>query len=392
MFGIVKNMQEIKKGLLGKLILFCITSIICFVFLELAFRVLGMGIAQKETISDFIKHSSYNPFLIYGPHINKEFKQDNGENAYYNSQGFRLKERVPLHKEDGVYRIIFLGGSTTEDLANRMNVHWPEEVCKILNRDSTINKRIECLNAGTGGYSTAHSLIRLQLDLLQFNPDMITFLENINDLHVNFFPNPDNKTNYANKYLDNAYAFHYNKIYLKNILKNSRVLVVIDQLLEFIENELFSDKINYENKEYAFSTMQFSDKPIELKEEYAFKNNLISIVNIAKAHNISVVLISQPAIFTDEKIALGFGSKSYNAYIFYPKKEEFKKIFEEYNNVIKDVAKKQGAYFIDMYNLFGSNNKDFIDEVHYTANGSIRFGKIFSRELRDIIKEDIKNA
>jgi len=378
-----------KKELAKNLILLLIVLIICFIFLEITLRVCGIGVVNKESNSYFIKHSDYNPFLIFGPNINQEYLQTNGEIVYWNSQGFRMKEDLSLEKDSNEYRIISLGGSTTENLPNGMNLHYPEETCKILNQFYSFNKKINCVNSGKSAYTTAHSLIRLQFDLLQFNPDMITIMHNINDLGVNLFPS-DDKSNYANKYLFGYYAQRFNVDYLEKLIRKESVVINnFYRLIGRVNRELFVDKIETKQGKTIFTTVRFSEEPVELKYEGSFKNNLIAIAEIAKAHNITVVFLSQPAIFTDEKIALGMGHAEYNDVILWPKKDDFKEMFEEYNQVIKDVAKEENVFFIDMYNLFSHDEKYFTDVCHYTPEGIIRFGEIFSDELSKILEPEL---
>lgn len=367
-----------RKGFLKNLSLLAIVLIICFTFLEIIFRIAGIGTLNDEVDSILIKHGTYNPFLIFGPDINREIEQKNGEIAYWNSQGFRMKENLSLEKPDSEYRIIALGGSTTENLPNRMNLHYPQEAGKILNSENFINKEINIVNSGKSAYSSAHSLIRLQFDLLPFKPDMITVMHNMNDLTVNFYPDSHFRSNYANKFLDDerlAQPFNFKDAFLRNtFLGQSRFVVSI--------YEAFSA-----NKVKRYD-MRYADTPVILKFKDSFRNNLIAISRIAKAHNITVVLMSQPAGFTDKSIALGFGHRPHNKDILYPRNNEFKDHFEEYNKVIKEVADSEDVYFIDMYNLMGHDEKYFTDVLHYTPEGINKFSDLYARELKKMIEEE----
>lgn len=42
-------------------------------------------------------------------------------------------------------------------------------------------------NAAVSAYSTAHSLIRLEFDILQYERDLVIVMHNVNDLTVNYF-------------------------------------------------------------------------------------------------------------------------------------------------------------------------------------------------------------
>ena len=360
--------------------------LICFLLLEVIFRSTEIG-KIEESKASFIRHTGYSPFLIFGPNLNKKFKQKDGQIAYWNSQGFRLKEDLPLKKKRGEYRIFALGGSTTEDLANGENLHYCGETNKILSSYKNVN----CVNAGMSAYSTAQSTIRLQFDLLQFNPDMITVMHNINDLHVNFFPYHDERSNYANKFLYKDYAPGLSLKY--SFLRESRAMIYLYQSFVNIKNRVSGEKIKAKGKGVVLSTMRYSSEPIALRSKNSFRNNLMAIAAIGKAHNIAVVLMTQPAVFSDDKIALQFGVNVSNDYILYPRKEEFFKLFKEYNRIIEEVARQQNVYFIDMYNLFGNDEKYFKDMVHYNASGVRRFARIYSENIKKTMEsQSVKNV
>ena len=379
-------MQKIKKReLLLNILLIVISLLVCFAVLEIVFRVFSIE-ESHEIDSKFIKHSTYNPFLIIGPALNKRIMK-NGEITYWsNSQGFRMRDDLPFKKDNSEYRIIALGGSTTQNGANNMNLHYSEETSKILNSKYFTDITINIVNSGKAGYSSAHSLIRLQFDFLPFEPDMVTVMHNINDLIVNFFPYLDETNNYKNKYLYETFANEYN--IKQTIISRSRVLVFCSKSLDILKNRIFGNNIKT-TEGIVTSTMKYSEYPIELKSKNVFRNNLIAISRIAKAHNITPVFLSQPAVFTEKSIALSFGHKLYNNYILYPKKEELRKHFEEYNKIIKETAEAENIHFIDMYKLMDQDEMYFVDMNHYSAEGINRFSEIFAEELEKIIKEEV---
>jgi lysophospholipase L1-like esterase len=379
-------MQEIKKKeLLQNTLLVVISLLVCFAVLEVVFRVFSIE-EVHEIDSKYIKHSTYNPFLIFGPALNKRIMQD-GEITYWsNSQGFRMRDDLPFEKGHSEYRIIALGGSTTQNGANRMDLHYPEETSKILNSKHFTDMTINIVNSGKAGYSSAHSLIRLQFDILPFEPNMVTVMHNINDLTVNFFPYSDETNNYRNKYLHETFAIEYDD--KQTITRKSRVFVFIDKSLDTLKNRIFGNNIKT-NEGIVTSTMKYTEQPIELKAKNVFRNNLIAISRIAKAHNITPVFLSQPAIFTEKNIALAFGHKLYNNHILYPTKEELQKYFEEYSKIIQETAEAENIHFIDMYELMDQDEMYFVDMSHYNAKGIHRFSEILAEELEKIIAEAI---
>ena len=170
-------------------------------------------------------------------------------------------------------------------------------------------------------------------------------------------------------------------------MSRSRVLVFTYRALNAIKSKLTDRTITTKTGGKISSNIRYSKTSTQLKFKEEFRNNLISIAAIAKAHNITVVLMSQPAMFSEDKYALMFGYQSYNNRIFYPKIDEFKDIFLEYNNVIKEAAEEENVPFIDMYTLMGHDEKYFVDMVHYSPEGVSRFARIYSDNLKKIIEK-----
>lgn len=369
------------KKWLGNLVVLFGALLVCFLLLETIFRLLRLGAMEEEQESAFIKHALYSPFLSFGPNIDRTKAQLHGGPAKWNSQGFRLDQELPLDKGASEYRIFALGGSTTENHANGENLHYAGEAERLL---ADLPKEVRVINSGRSAFSTAHSLIRFQFDLLPFQPDMVTVMHNINDLAVNFFPSNDERSNYANKYLTEYYANYYD--YKDSVLRNSRVLVFTYEKLLSAKSILFDTRVRTDNGE-VLSSMRFADGRFELHLTEAFRNNLIAIVKLAEAHNIVPVLMTQPAIFTEDKVALAYGHKPYNSLVLYPPLDQFQQLFEKYNGVIKQVARDQGAYFVDMYNLLGSDEKYYKDMVHLTPLGLRRFAELYAEKVRAIVQK-----
>ncbi len=376
--------------------LLLVTLIILFLLLEIIVRVTEPPMPPIPKRTMLIEHSTHNPFLIFGPSFlqaDRQLKSDKqGSEAFaiWNHQGFRVPNDIPYETPEDEYRIFAMGGSTTEDMANNQNVHYCGVAEDLFGSIRVFeNKRPRCINAGSSGYSTAHALVRLQFDILNFKPQMITVMQVFNDLTVSYFPyNPDEpKLNYGNKYFHPALTAETNLKQL--LLHKSKAWRMLQKRWNNIRTKLFAQKIIGKDGKTIYSTMRFTNESASLMTRL-FYNNLRSIVAIAKEHDITVVLMTEPAVFTDEKIALLFGHEEYNKDIFYPPKEQLQTDFEVYNAVVRMVAQEEDVYVIDMYNLMGHDEEYFVDAAHYSAEGSRRFGQIYAAELRKIMEEEEK--
>lgn len=117
----------------------------------------------------------------------------------HNSQGFRRSTEVARRKTPGTYRIFLLGGSTAYGLGGvwpHLEPRYPvlrnsETIDAFLERDLTARlpgTRVEVVNAAITSTWTHHELIYVNQTILNYQPDMILFLDGFNDY---FFENED---------------------------------------------------------------------------------------------------------------------------------------------------------------------------------------------------------
>jgi lysophospholipase L1-like esterase len=109
--------------------------------------------------------------------------------------GFRGPE-VSREKEDGTLRIVCLGDSGTFGVVNAApagekprwlpGVGYPDVLRSRLQRQGM--SRVEVINAGVVGYSSAHGLRQLMVQILDLSPDVITVRFGANDLKLSWAP------------------------------------------------------------------------------------------------------------------------------------------------------------------------------------------------------------
>jgi len=124
-----------------------------------------------------------SPFLVFGPRIDWQIPdRTRPELARFNAQGIRMQGELGA-KQTGEYRIFALGGSTTENIWNELGIHWPLVLeCELR---ASGHEGVRVYNTAMSAYTTAHSLVRLQFDVMDYEPDMVIVMHNINDLSVN---------------------------------------------------------------------------------------------------------------------------------------------------------------------------------------------------------------
>ena len=90
---------------------------------------------------------------------------------------FREQKNLIARKENGTYRIMCLGGSTT---ANGGEFSYPSQLEKILNKRKA-GIRFKVINKGVGSADSAFILSKFNENLDKYNPDMVITMMGIND-------------------------------------------------------------------------------------------------------------------------------------------------------------------------------------------------------------------
>jgi lysophospholipase L1-like esterase len=266
---------------------------------------------------------------------------------------FRHRESpTALQKSPGTVRIIAVGGSTTanERAFKLTGIDYPMALERSITRDHGIDVPVEVLNAGSSAYSTAHSLVNIQFRLVEYAPDVILLMHNINDCTVNFFGDraaPD----YSNKYL-----LPY---FLNPGLQGTR------SIAGFLTQSRFLSRLELPK------ILANRDKNISIDNDYHpglhyFRRNLISIAEICEANDILLVLMTQPHSLA-------------------PHPFMSQQAFDAYNEEILDTALDHDIVAIDMYTEFGHDLENFVDEVHYSPQGIERFANLLSQHLRPML-------
>lgn len=125
----------------------------------------------------------------------------------HNAQGFRRTEEVQRRKPAGTYRVFLMGASTAYGTGGL----WPhlQQEFAVLDNSETIDaylealisshlpgSHVEVINAAIPSVWTHHHLIYLNQAILGYKPDLVLFLDGLND-HFHFDGGHDQFASYA---------------------------------------------------------------------------------------------------------------------------------------------------------------------------------------------------
>jgi hypothetical protein len=124
------------------------------------------------------------PYYLYR---NRAFSKVN-DVQQINKAGFRNGEKEFSEKKKVVIRIIAIGGSTTFGwMINDYKKTWPLQLEEILNKSLKGSGKVEVINAGLPGGTSAESLVSFILNDKFLKPDFVIFHNGGNDVGPLFY-------------------------------------------------------------------------------------------------------------------------------------------------------------------------------------------------------------
>ena len=305
-----------------------------------------------------------SPFLVFGPRVDWDVPGKEGlSTAHFNAQGFRSPGPVQP-KQPGELRIVTLGGSTTEDLWNDAGIHWPLVMeCRLRQAGRT---DVHVLNGGMSAYTSAHTLVRFELDVLAYDPDLLIVMENINDLSVPYL------AALTGARVDQNYLVSYGRKPLTGVVEQDDVIPI--RVLRALRNQIRPDP-----------PRQPLIGPVDVEPGAAlFERNLTSTSAIAAVHGVQLVLLTMPTADSDSLYYYTRNGWNAGAVTVGPLPEdyaEYQADFARYNRGVEKVGEKARVPVIRMHQLMDRSPSNFADVVHLTTAGTLRFGEIMADSL-----------
>jgi len=292
-------------------------------------------------------------------------------NLKINQLGLRGPETT-TEKDEGTLRILCLGDSRTFGIWNTKSPlasftsHYPGELRQLLQQYSEEQEpptKIEVLNLGVIGYSSAHVLRQLNTEVASFEPDIVTVAVGFNDMTLSWdsgmrMQEPDSEL------LRSA-------LYSLHNLRLVQLVLRANQLRPW--------------KPEKFTAYWASP------EEY--RTNLHRIVESTNGLNIPLLFIHQPL----RALALGEASTRENAtdngmkILYYLADAKDLSVvhqrFNEYRDILFHVAQEAQVPLLNIEDAF--RNKDHLvfgdyDLVHYNPTGA----RIVAEEIRAVLLQE----
>jgi len=294
---------------------------------------------------------------------------DNLESKSYrirtNEDGFIIGENDIKNTKDSV-DIIFFGGSTTECEFVDENKRYPYLVQETLSRQ--IGKKVEILNGGHSGNNTLHSTLNLLSKGIPQNPKVVVLMHNINDLGGlektgSYYKQPASR-NPIQRHRFHSSPFKARISGLRDVLVPNLSAALYPWYSNILKTSTTDEWEGFRNTD----TIPFTHIQAE------FEKATRTFINIAKSHNIEVVLMTQfNRLNLNDKFIVESTFKNKNDFVVFSKR------YHQLNETIRKIAETEQVSVIDLAELVPSNNQYLYDPVHLTTKGSEYVAEIITQ-------------
>jgi lysophospholipase L1-like esterase len=271
-------------------------------------------------------------------------------------------QKAAVPKPSGLYRIICLGGSTTEGKTNEYS--YPQELEKML-QSKFSQKKIEVINGGHSFYSTQHSIIQYLFYLKDLEPDLIIFFHSFNDIMYSFtMPTMSSapfKTDYGHFY---------------GALRNLRYPILFE---DFLSRFFFADIVRPAPQAVPFS--DFKSLPI-------FKRNIETMIKITQIEDVDLILSNQAHRLSDKndtsRDAMGLTHRFLIDETHYADEKSWYMAMELLNKTTDETAERFDVPMVDQATFFKGKRDLFTDCVHLTSEGTAKKAELFFEKIVDL--------
>ncbi len=280
------------------------------------------------------------------------------------------KDRNTFYNEKNL-KILFLGGSTTENLYIKDNKRFPALVSKFYNDSNfCINENCTILNAGVSGRIIPASINVLLNKYLVPRPEKVILMHNFNDLNYLLEGN--------NYWQSERHLISISKYPLFKLKTYFRTLpLFFPKTFNLILNSYYEYQ-NWSEKNKPKKQAKLIDKlPSDIEKSITneFKKSLEIFISICKIQGIEPILMTQPSRFNDFTL-----EQKYISYLPGVSYREIGRLHTNFNQIIRSYKNKE-IQIIDLENLISSSKDNMFDLLHLSEKGNQLAAEIIFKEL-----------
>jgi lysophospholipase L1-like esterase len=347
-----------------------------------------------------------NKYYVWPPNLRKVSRPTPGTmpgvngigHFNVNSDGIRGDE-TPSGKQ---YRILTIGGSTTECLFLDQEKSWPYALQNKLN--AFHQSQVWVGNVGKSGLSTREHYMHMKYLLPQYpGIDTVIILAGCNDLirrliedkkydpyfldHYEYWKQRIIKGAFSETpYYKGKYRFHsgyYDELAIGSLVKQ---VMEMYSKREMIQDEAGNMFVNLRNLRKG-ATKIVEDLPDLTSGLEEYKRNINAIIDIAQSRSVRIIFMTQPSLWkknmtVEEKNLLWYGwIESFKTKRYYTETALMRGM-QAYNDTLLQVCRARGIECIDLAKVLPKNSSIFYDDVHFTDKGSLMTAEVISAYFR----------
>jgi lysophospholipase L1-like esterase len=354
----------------------------------------------------FLRLIAPDAYYVWPPNISMTFAPSAeampgiiGESHFtINRDGLRGR---PISDEDG-YRILAIGGSTTECLYLDDSEAWPHLLEEKLAVDFSPGP-VWVGNAGKSGHTVEHHVLQARSLLAQYpHVDLALVLVGTNDMmnvgqESGYNPLEQSELEQAFairpggwQELDAGYPW-YKRTELWRTLRKARENLLADRGEQLVQDEAGAVYVELRRKRQSASGYvdAFPDLGDPLR---AYKSNLNAIVDAAELNGTELVLMTQPSLWSgdlpnDAARLLWMGRKA--RYMTegpqaYYSAATLAKAMAAYNTALLEVCADRSLRCLDLAVEIPKESTYFYDDVHFTEAGARLVADVVERHVRSL--------
>lgn len=275
----------------------------------------------------------------------------------------------------GIYRVLCVGGSSTECLYLDQGEAWPQQLQALL-RSAGLDAWVG--NAGISGYATPYHIRFVRASSVAAEMDCLVLLVGVNDLlwwlgERSFASVPPNPESVRRPFVLSTGVGRLAAAAVQRLDAPRDASVVEDEAGE-----------NYvERRRERAVAAPFVDVEPPLESYVAYAARLDHLVMSCRESGKRAILVTQPVLWREgmppeEEALLWLGRRKGGAYL---SAASLRRIIDRYNELARGVAAKRGAEIVDLSDLSG-DARWFYDDCHFNEAGAAEVARRLADHFR----------
>jgi len=302
----------------------------------------------------------------------------------------RLGLRGPEMPSDRhTYKIIAVGGSSTECLALTDAKTWPQQLMDDLNQGQQI-RPVWVGNAGASGHTALHHLVLLQNLPVLSQVDALVFMIGINDLEATLIQRGGPADNniwkdvreFRERLADEPGSGYplFRHLYLFKLIRRTGLTLWLVAHYKIHEE----DEAEMRRKRAHFPRVPLPDLALGLQE---YRVRLERIAHECGARHMRCIFLTQPSMWRSdlpqaEKALLVFGWVGRlgdpSGYLTV---DDAQLALNQFNQAELDVCHETGMECLDLASIVPKDSTAFYDDVHFNEGGAKIVGRVVTEYL-----------